>query len=72
MEATEKRFSEAEERKMRNMEPSRGDSTRRLEIAENLVEAAKETNGEQSGPVENEWIRTKEDEDSEVEARYYR
>ena len=66
VEETEKRFAETAERKMRGMEAGREDSTRWSEIAENLVEAAKETCGVQPGSVENEWMRTKEAEDQRM------
>ena len=45
------------------MSEERGDSSRRIEIAENLMEATKKVYGERLRNVENEWMRTKEEEE---------
>ena len=63
VEAVEERFQAVVERKMGEMSEGRGDSTRWSEIADNLVEAAKESCGEQPKTVENEWMVNKEEED---------
>ena len=61
IEAVEKRFLETAQRKIGEMGDGREDSTRWTEIAENLVQAAKETCGEQPKSVENEWLKNKDE-----------
>ena len=63
VETVAERFSEAAEQKMRGMGQGREDSTRWSEIAQNLIETARDVCGEQGGSVENEWLVNKEEED---------
>ena len=66
VEATQERYAVKAEEKIGEMGERMEDSTRWSEIAENLVEAAKEICGVKPNSVENEWLNGKEEEDQRL------